>query len=414
MKKVLALLLSAAMVLSITACGSTPAPGSSASQAPGAGTPAPTGEVFKIGAYFGLTGAQSVYGVEAVNAIKMGVDYINANGGFNGTPAQLISYDTQSSPEEAIKIVNKLISQDKIDASIGSMNSGEVLASAGYLNDAGIYTLGCGTSPTWMLKDWPYVFRAAMNNDFGSPMSVKMAADIGAANCAILYGQDDSSIATYNSLKAAAQEGGLEILTEQSYDTGDTDFSAQVANILRADPDCVLLAIAGDSMPVIIKQLRQYGYNGILFHKECVSSATVAITGEDNASYVAFPTPYVTYTDIEDCDIPVMKEFLQMYLDTYGQLPNTDSSYRGWDSLMVMWEASKIAGSNESDALRDATHTISDLEGLGGTLDYTVGNREGYNTLNSFIYVGGKNYQWNDWLTSGGFDDYKAATGRER
>ncbi|MEG1407542.1 MAG: ABC transporter substrate-binding protein, partial [Ruthenibacterium sp.] len=219
MKKVLALLLCAAMALSVTACGNTPA-ASTPAENTAAGSTSTSGETFKVGAYFGLTGAQSVYGVEATNAIKMGIDYINAKGGFNGVPAELVLYDTQTSPEEAIKIVNKLVAQDHINACIGSMNSGEVLASAGYLNDAGIYTLGCGTSPTWMQKDWPFVFRAAMNNDFGSPMSVKMATDTGAKNCAILYGQDDSSIATYNSLKAAAEKDGLEIISEQSYDNG--------------------------------------------------------------------------------------------------------------------------------------------------------------------------------------------------
>ena len=370
-------------------------------------------ETFKVGAYFGLTGAQSVYGNEALNSIKLGAEYINQNGGFNGVPVEIVSYDTQSSPEEAIKIVNKLMDQDHVGACIGSMNSGEVLATAGFLNDAGVYTIGCGTSPSWMAKDWPYVFRASMNNDFGAAVQVQMATELGAQTVAYMYGQDDSSTATFNTLKALGEAAGLKSVTEQSYDATDNDFSAQIAKIVSKNPDVVILAISGDAMPVIIKQMRQLGYNGVLVHKECVSSATLDITGVDNATFVCFPTPYVTYTTVEECDIPVMKDFLQRYQDAYGVVPSTDSSYRGWDSIMVMWEASKIAGSNDSTALRDATHTISGLSGLGGTLDYTSGNREGYNKLNAFIYVDGQNILFDDWMQNGGFEAYKARTGRQ-
>ena len=81
---------------------------------------------------------------------------------------------------------------------------------------------------------------------------------------------------------------------------------------------------------------------------------------------------------------------------------------------MVMWEASKIAGKNDSDSLKDATNKISGLQGLGGILDYTKGNREGYNTFNSFILVDGKNILWKDWIANGGYDAYKEATGNAK
>ena len=117
----------------------------------------------------------------------------------------------------------------------------------------------------------------------------------------------------------------------------------------------------------------------------------VAVAGEENSNYVAFVSPYVTYGSVDDIDIPAVKEFCQRYQDTYGEINQTDCAYRGWDSMMVMWEASKIAGSNDSEALKDATNTISGMEGLGGTLDFTAGNREGYyNGVNSFILKDGK------------------------
>lgn len=369
-------------------------------------------KTFKLGAFLQLTGGNSAYGNEAKNAIELAIDEINKQGGFNGQQIEFVLYDTQGSAEEAVKIVTKLIETDKVNAAIGSVNSAEVLAAAGYLNEAGIITFGLGTSPTWMEKDWPFVFRAAMNNKTAAPLTADMLVKLGLKSVGIFKGQDDASLSTAKAFSDACTERGIKVVAEESYDAGDTDFSAQVANILNADPQTVYISVIGETGPLIVKQLRQYGYNGIIFDKESFMMSQIAIAGEEAANYIAFANPYVTYRTIEECDIPIMREFLQKYSDKYGKLPATDSAYRGWDTMMVLWEASKIAGSNDSDALRQAVHKVK-IPGLGGTLDYTKGDREGYSIFNTFILVNGKNVLFDKWIESGGYEEYKKATGRK-
>ena len=192
-KKILALMLSALMVVSLAGCSgggdsaettaaaaeTTAAAANGETAAEGETAAAADGETFKIGAYLQLSGGNSAYGVEARNAIEIAIAYVNENGGFNGVPVELVAYDTQGSAEEAVKIVTKLIEVDQVDAAVGSINSSEVLAAAGYLNDAGIYNFGMGTSPTWMEEDWPYVFRAAMNNGNAVPATVELVQAFG-------------------------------------------------------------------------------------------------------------------------------------------------------------------------------------------------------------------------------------------
>lgn len=436
-KRIVSLVLATAMVSSLAACsggssstGATTAAGTTAGSTTAAATTAAasgdttaaaagseaaaSGETFKLGAYLQLSGGNAAYGIEARNAIQMAVDYVNENGGFNGSQVEFIPYDTQGSAEEAVKIVSKLVEVEKADAVIGSVNSSEVFAAAGSLNKQGIYTIGLGTSPSWMAEDWPYVFRAAMNNGFAVPITVDMLEDLEMKSVAVFYGQDDASLATGNSFMDECKARGIEVVKSESFDQGDTDFSAQVANLISANPDCIYISVMGETGPVIVKQLRQYGYSGIIFDKESFMASQVAIAGPENSSYIAFANPYVTYATVEECDIPEVKEFLEKYQAKYGEVAKTDSSYRGWDTVMVMWEASKIAGKNDSESLKDATNKISGLQGLGGILDYTKGNREGYNTFNSFILIDGKNILWKDWIANGGYDEYKKATGNEK
>lgn len=420
-KRLLALLLVLVMLLAVTGCAKSAEPTttsenpSTSAETPTAEDKAPAGETFKIGLYQPLSGASAAYGLESKNAIEMAVDYVNANGGFNGVPGEVVSYDTQGSVEEAVKVVEKLINDDKVDAIIGSIISSEVFATGNAINKAGVYSLGLGNSASWMQEDWPYVFRAVINSSFVMPELVNLIKEVGYESVAIFYGQDDASISTVDQFTASCEEKGVEVLDSESYDQGDTDFSAQIASLLSTNPDCVFISVLSESGPVVTKQFRQLGYNGMIFNKEGVTVSQVEVAGVENENYVAFVSPYVTYPSVDDIDIPYVKEFSQRYQDTFGEINQTDCAYRGWDTVMVIWEASKIAGSNDSTALRDATNTIADLEGLGGTLDFTAGNREGYfKGVNSFIMQDGKAMLWTDWMANGGYDAYLEATGRAK
>ncbi|OHE70559.1 MAG: hypothetical protein A2413_10675 [Treponema sp. RIFOXYC1_FULL_61_9] len=373
------------------------------------GVATPAAKTYKIGAYFGITGGNAAYGIEARNGVVLGIEHVNANGGFNGVPVELIVYDTQCSPEEAVKLANKLISQDKVDSAIGSMNSGEVLAAAPFFNNAGIYHFGCGTAPSWMAQDWPFVFRAAMNNNNAVPIASKLVTEIGYKSIAIFHGQEDAALSTAKKFQEELEKIGVKIVAKESYDVGDTDYSAQIQKMLAAKPDGILISVIGETGGPLVKQIRQAGYDGIIFNKESFMDSQIDVAGAEASNYIAFANPYVTYKTPEDCDIPYMADYLKRYKAKYGNMVKTDSAYRGWDTVMAMWEASKLAKSNDSKALAAATHKVV-AAGLGGTMDFTKGNREAYNTFNAFILVNGKNVLWSDWLKKGGYDSYKKIT----
>ncbi len=378
------------------------------------GSAAGTEEVFTIGVCIPLSGANAAYGAEAMNALELGVEQINAEGGFNGVPVELLVYDSQNSAEEAVKATTKLIEVEQVDAYIGSVNSGEMLAVADYLNEHKIYSMGMGTSPSWMKPEHEYIFRAARNDDKTVPLTADIAEKLDFNRIGVFYGQDDASIVTAEAFMEECENRGIEICAEESYDMGDTDYSGQIANILAANPDCVYIAVTGEPGPLIVKQLRSYGYTGIILDRESFMAAQIDIAGEENSNYIAFAIPYVTYESVDQCDDPYMKEFLQAYLDKYGEMVKTDSAYRAYDTITVMWEAAKIAGKNDSDSLKDATNQISGLQGLGGTMDYTSGNREGYNTFGSFILIDRKNIPLDQWIEDGGYEAYKEATGNAK
>lgn len=425
MKKLIALVLAMLLALGCVACAgnaNTPtqntAGNTSGAQQNTSGNTASedentSGDVFKLGLYSPITGPNAAYGIELRNGVELGVNEINAAGGLNGQQVQLIVYDTQCSTEEAAKVAIKLIEEDHVDACIGSLISGEVFAAGPYFNNAGIYMLGTGTSASWMKEDWPYVFRPAMNNDFAVPIAAGILTELGYTKVAIFNGQDDAALITADTFVQQFESMGIEVVDRESYDAGDTDYSGQIARLMAADPEIILMSVIGETAGPLVRQLRQAGYTGLILDKESFMATQIEVAGAANSNYICFANPYVTYESIDDCDIPIVKEYLQAYYDAYGTMVATDSAYRGYDAIRVLWEAAKLAGSNDSDALVEATNKLV-MDGLGGTIDFTSGNREAYNTFNTFILVDGKNILFSDWVQNGGYDAYLEATGRAK
>ena len=377
------------------------------------GTDASGKDTFLLGVYLPLSGANASYGFELENSINMAVDYINQNGGMNGAQIETLYYDTLSSTEEAAKITVKMVEQDHVDAVITSPMSTEILASAQTLMDNKVLTFALGTSGTVIEDGWDYLYRSAANNDIALPSVFELIEEQGYTNTAVFYSQDEVAIHIKDLFVEGCEERGIDILDIETFDTGDTDFSAQMTNIVASQPEFVFFSCVGDFTGIALKQLRQYGYNGIVINKDDITQAQIDVAGSENCNYAIFTNPYITYPTIEDCDIPEMKEYLQMYIDTYGEITTSDWPYRGWDSVMTLWEAAKAAGSNDSEAMQAAMKDVK-FEALGGTIDYTDGDHEGYSTFKAFVYLDGNKLLLDNWLADGGYEAYLEATGREK
>lgn len=374
---------------------------------------ATSGDMFSIGISVSYSGATAQYGLEAINGLEMALEHINANGGFNGATGVMATlYDSKGSTEEAVKSAQKLTQNEHCNAIIASQVSSEVLAAGNVYNDAKIFTIGMGTSATWMQQGWEYLIRGSVNYDFVAPNAVEMMKEMGLTKIAMMHDQSEASISFKDTVVSLCEEAGIEIVITESCEVEDTDMTSQCTRILNAAPQAVFTSMSGNDIGYFVKQMRQFGYTGTFFDKESYYAAAADIAGLENSNYIFFANPYVTYASIDDCDIPNMKEFLQIYVDKYGGLPSTEIAYRAYDSAMVIWEATKLSGSNETDAMLAVVPQIK-IEGLGGTMDYSNGDGEPYHNVRRFVFVDGKNLDWQTWMDEGGYDAYKAATGNE-
>src|ERR1700734_660418 len=101
----------------------------------GAATP------YKIGSEQPLSGAGAAGGKTAVVGLQMAADRINANGGINGRPVELIIADDESSPAVARQKTSKMVQDDGIDVHVGGFLSNICLACMPVWEDAKIVNM---------------------------------------------------------------------------------------------------------------------------------------------------------------------------------------------------------------------------------------------------------------------------------
>ena len=370
-------------------------------------------EKFVIGSFIPLSGDGAGATQLLQNSMELAAKYINETyGGIDGKEIEFLYYDTTSSSDEAAKLAVKLVEEDNIQYCIPSPMSTDIKASMETLTNAGVFTVVLGTSGSLLVDDngdladsADYIFRAALNANYSMPAFFDIIDDVDATKIAVIYSQEEVSVATKDSFVAELENHeGLELVAVESIDSSDSDFTAQISNVLEAEPDLIFTSVTGTT-GVLWKQIRQMGYKNILIHKEVPSSEQIQIAGT-GSEYLAFPTPYVTYTSIDDVTDEYMKWYLEMYEAEYGDLPTTDWGYRGWDAVMTMYYAAEAAGSSDPEAMKNAMDKVS-FQGLGGTLDFTAGDHEGYKSFNAFITLDQKYYVVSDWLANGGLATYE-------
>lgn len=410
LKKLTALMMSAAMILSITGCQNASSNTTSGQTKNGSSTA--TGGEYIIGCPQPLTGTNAQPGECALNATKLAAKQINAEGGILGKQIKIVSYDDQGSPEESVKVASKLVQVDKCDAVIGSCISSCVLSSGPVYNEAGIPVFGTGTSPTWMKQGWDSVFRACQNNDFALPSVVKKLQELGVKKVAIFAGQDDAAVAGVKTMTGLCKEAGIEITTSESYVEGNTDFSGQVAKMINSGAEVMFISTFGPTQPMIAKQLRQFGFNGLCFTKDLYQVDALQVAGAASNG-MAFAYPYLTYTNIEDCNDPFIKDFLKAYQDEYGTLPVSDCAYRAYDSMLVLKEAVKAAGTTDKAAVVKAVGTLKDVKTMAGMQDFTLGDGEGLHESNIFVIDNETYMIFDEWEGTEGYKAIMSGIGKQ-
>ena len=317
-----------------------------------------------VGYYGDLSGRTSSFGQSTKNGVEMAADEINKAGGINGRQVQIVVEDDQGEPNKAATVVTKLINQDKVQALLGEVASSNSLAAAPKAQEAKVPMISPSSTNPAVTQVGDYIFRVCFIDPFQGEVMAKFSANnLKAKRAAILYDfNSDYSRGLYQFFKRSFTQLGGQIVSEQSYTQGDRDFSGQLTAIRAANVDVIYVPGYYGEVGVIANQTKQLGIKAPLLGGDGWDAPQLWQLGG-----AALNGDYISNHYSVDDPSPAIRKFVADYKGRYNILPDALAAL-GYDSMKVLADAIKRAGTTESAKLRDAIAQTKAFPGVTGQI----------------------------------------------
>ncbi len=332
-----------------------------------------TADKIKIGGGFALTGDESALDLPAANGAKLAVKEINAAGGVLGKQIDFIVHDSQYKMDVTAQTAKQFIEEDKIQAMIGYTDTDSVLAAGPTIQAAGIPFITVGaTSPKIPSQVGDMMFLACFGDNVQAAAGAEYALAKFGKNAYLLW---DKGV-EYTTLlgayfKARFAEAGGTIVLEDSYDDKATDFAAQIAKIkaLPSQPDFYYIAAMPYNIGPLAKQMRDAGLTGPIVGGDGYDTPDLVSVAGAAANNVFFTTHALM--DSAGGTDPI-KKFMTAYNAEYGHAPENAFAALGYDTVYLLVDAIKRAGSMDAKGLKSAIEATKGFAGITGAITFSA------------------------------------------
>ena len=337
---------------------------------PDAETPAMPDEGMPIGVVVSLTGKDAEpYGLPMQRGFELAREEINMLSDANIT---FVTADDHSSEDGAIAAVQQLVDQG-VPAIVG-------IAISDYLEDAfpiaqdnGVVAFSSVSTAAGLSSIGEFVFRTGLAVDIANPNGVMITHEqLGYEKVALIYDAADTySVSSNDEIRKALEASGVEILTEETFQTGDTDFSAQLTNIMSMEPDALFISALSVEMTQVVMQAGDLGIQLIV---PDLTAKEIQDAGDAAEGAIAFSG----WSSLSN--IPGNQAFIQKYQAKYG-IDAEPWAAQSYATLYILAAAIANAGSADSAAIRDALAQTMDFPTILGNFSFDPNGEAVYDPI---------------------------------
>lgn len=390
-KNLIALLLSAAMTLSLASCGG----GSTPSSAPSDSGPSATSDPIRIGVLGALSGASASLGKAQQQGIDLAVAEINAAGGILGRQVEVVYRDDEGDPTTCKTAAEELVEKEKVDFMVGPTNSTPASAIAPYLSENKIVSVICIATSDAIIDttQFPYAFRVMPPNGLQAEALALTAKERGYERVALVADTSALGVDGMAAIEKWCGEYGVEPVAKITYKADDADMTPVADALKSANADCGLFWTLGADGAKIVKAIDRvgytenidiYGYTGIVM----TNFKELAGPGADRCSSLGIG-PWVQDRN----EVTMTGRTLDLYnrmIEAYGEYgvgkrdtnPSTIAS--GYECVMLLKWAIETAGSTDPDAVKEAIEAHgTEYEGIfGSSYKFSAEDHDGFKASN--------------------------------
>ena len=346
-------------------------------------------EPYNLGVNLAITGTGALYCKDGVDAIKLAVAEINAQGGFLGKHSvELFIRDTHTKPDVAVREAKDLILRDKVRAILGTYSSACAVAIKPIAQEYKVLHIPAISNSENITKVnfSPYTYQVVPNSYMQAKAVVLGVAELakkkGWKNYMTIASDYEWGRSTQNNTVALLKQLAPDLKLQKEFwpRLGETQFTSYITAIMGQKPDFVIGSVASKDNVAWMKQAKAYGFfekipypGSLISVSELIvqsKSITRGLVGLCRAPFFAH------------LDVPMMANFVENFKAKYNRYPS-DWAVMEYDAVYVLKQGIEKAGSIDTDKVKDALK--------GATVDTTRGQlyfRKIDNQLSCSSYIG--------------------------
>lgn len=299
------------------------------------------------------------FGVANQQGAELAVAEINAAGGIDGRPLELVLRDDGGDGSRAAAIAEEFVTDASIAAVIGHVTSGAMIAAAG-IYDGEIAAVATTASSAALTGISPWVFRVISSDSANGVDLARFAVRRGARRAAILYENDAYGRGLADAFR---REFTGEVLTFDPIDADGTDAETYAAWIAAQRPDLVFVAGTERSALALLDAARRAGVSADFLGGDGWTGIALDTAAAEGAFVGA---PFTSRDAREEA-----QRFVRAFRERYAQDPDGNAAL-AYDAVQLLATGVRTVGSNRG-ALRDwlaARRADMAVKGVTGALAF--------------------------------------------
>lgn len=329
-------------------------------------------EGISIGVALALTGPfAEPYGIPMQNGLELAREEINMLGGPSLT---FVTVDAQSTVEGGVAAVQQLVDKG-VPAIVGIGISTHLKQAFPIAQENGVVAFSPISSATGLSSIGDYVFRTGLTvSVLNSNGTMVTHGKLGYKKAALIYDEKDAySTSSNEAFKKTLEDIGVEILTVETFQTGDTDFSTQLTNIMGMAPEALFISALAPELTQIITAAKSSGISAQLIAVD-LTEKEIQEVGDAAEGMITF----LGWTGLSD--IPGNQAFIQSYQMKYGNEPGPWAA-QAYATLHILTNAIAHAESPDSAGIRDALAQTMDLPTILGNFSFDPNGEAVYDPI---------------------------------
>ncbi len=330
----------------------------------------------RIGVTVSSTGPAASLGIPEKNTVDLLPREIA------GKKVEYIVLDDASDTTTTVTNVRKLISEDRVDAIIGSTTTPNSLAMLPVLGEGRTVAITLASSsrivePMDANRAW--MFKTPQSDVMMATAIAENMGNAGVRTMAFIGFNNALGEAFYTEVAKYAELKNIKVVASERFSPTDTSVTGQILKVVSAGPDAVVIGASGTPAATPVRALVERGFKGRIYHNHGVANREFLRVCAKDCEGTFLPTgPVMVASQLSDSNAvkkPAIA-FVRKYEDRFGAGNVAAFASYTWDAGLLLQraipEALKKAQPGTAEfraALRDALENIRDQPSTNGIVN---------------------------------------------